>query len=58
MEVTREFFAERYEKHDIEDTVFLVDGATPSNAVGSRHDLKSDTDTTKIAAAINQSIEL
>ncbi len=33
------FFAELREKHDVDDAVFLVDGATPLNAACSRHGL-------------------
>ena len=33
------FFTELREKHDVDDAVFLIDGATPLNAACSRHGL-------------------
>ena len=37
--IAHAFFTELREKHDVEDAVFLVDGATPLNAACSRHGL-------------------
>ena len=37
--IAHAFFIELHEKHDISDAVFLIDGATPLNAVRSRHGL-------------------
>jgi len=37
--IANAFFAELREKYDVDDAVFLVDGATPLNAACSRHGL-------------------
>ncbi|MFT4948890.1 MAG: putative transposase [Natronomonas sp.] len=37
--IAHAFFTELREKHDVDDAVFLVDGATPLNAACSRHGL-------------------
>jgi putative transposase len=37
--IAHAFFAELCEKHDVDDAVFLVDGATPLNDACSRHGL-------------------
>ena len=37
--IAHAFFTEPREKHDVDDAVFLVDGATPLNAACSRHGL-------------------
>lgn len=37
--ISRAFFAELCEKHDVDDAMFLVDGATPLKYACSRHGL-------------------
>jgi putative transposase len=37
--IAHEFFAELREKHDVDDAVFLIDGATPLNEACHRHGL-------------------
>jgi transposase-like protein len=49
--------AELREKHDVDDAVFLVDGATPLKDACNRHGLDFRYEVTEIATASNVSFE-